>query len=201
VPLALSLQNSSEVCATLDITNVSQTIATLSSTDGQASKVLMDGGQLTVGDATTTTFDGAISGMGGSLINQGSGQLILSGPNTCNGGTTVISGSLVIANAASIQDGTSLSVGSSLSAFSASDAGVPMSAPTGGAGVTAVPEPGTLVLLAAALCGAGLYRCLSSREPVAGTERGSVGKECAFRRSDGKSLAGAPGSPSIAERP
>ena len=50
---------------TFDMTNGTQTIASLSSTDGMGSMVLLGSGVLTVGDATNTTFDGVISGTGG----------------------------------------------------------------------------------------------------------------------------------------
>jgi len=42
----------------------------------------------------TTEFDGVISSTGGSLTKQGSGTLILTGPNSYSGGTSVLGGTL-----------------------------------------------------------------------------------------------------------
>ena len=76
----------------LDLGGVNfQTIASLSSTDGAGSQILLGTAALTVGDATSTTFDGAVSGFG-SLVKQGSGTLTLSGNNTYSGGTAVNDG-------------------------------------------------------------------------------------------------------------
>ena len=80
--------------ATLDMTDGTQTIASLSSTDGQGSKVLLGNGMLTVAGSATTTFDGMISGSGGSLVQQGSGTLVFTGSNTYSGGTTINAGTL-----------------------------------------------------------------------------------------------------------
>ncbi len=87
---ALSIANG----GTFDMTNCLQTVLSLSSTDGNGSQVLVGNGALTVANTagTSTTFDGVISGGGGSgptLIVQG-GQLILTGQNTYTGATTVI---------------------------------------------------------------------------------------------------------------
>jgi autotransporter-associated beta strand protein len=82
--------------STLDLAGVTQTIGSLSSTDAGGSKVLLDGGALTVGDATTTTYDGTISGVGGSVTKQGTGTLVLTGVNTYDAGTTVKQGTLLV---------------------------------------------------------------------------------------------------------
>ena len=56
---------------TFDMTNGTQTIASLSSTDGNGSQVLLgSGGQLTISGPAITTFDGAISGAGGAVTLQ-----------------------------------------------------------------------------------------------------------------------------------
>jgi fibronectin-binding autotransporter adhesin len=80
--------------STLDMTGGMQTIAALSSTDGLGSKVLLGNGLLTVGYSANTTFDGVISGSGGSLVKQGAGSLTFTGSNTYTGLTTVSGGSL-----------------------------------------------------------------------------------------------------------
>ena len=137
--------------ATLDLTDVTQTIASLSSTDGKGSKVLLGDGTLTVGDATNTVFDGAISGQGGSLVKQGAGTLVLSGADTYTGGTTVNAGTLTVTNGTAIADGSSLSVGAGGTfIFDPLAAGAPVAAGSVASGAAAaVPEPGTLALLLA----------------------------------------------------
>jgi autotransporter-associated beta strand protein len=81
---------------TLDLSEVFyQTLTSLSSTDGLGSKVLLGSiATLTVGNATSTTFDGVISGPGGNLIKTGSGMLTLTGTNTYAGVTSVTGGTL-----------------------------------------------------------------------------------------------------------
>ena len=71
-----------------------QTIASLSSTDGLGSKVVLGNGVLTVGNSATTTFDGVISGSGGMVVKQGTGALVFTGSNTYTGLTTVSGGTL-----------------------------------------------------------------------------------------------------------
>jgi autotransporter-associated beta strand protein len=154
--------------ATLDMSSVTQTIGSLSSTDGLGSKVLLGNGTLTVGDSTSTTFDGAISGVGGSLIKQGTGMLVLSGSDTYTGGTTINAGTLVAASASAIPNGTSLTVGAGGTfIFDPSQAGAPVVGSTSSAGVAAVPEPGTLALLAATLLSAAIYRRFRRRSSAA----------------------------------
>jgi len=82
--------------STLDLSEVFyQTLASLSSTDGSGSKVLLGNtATLTVGNATSTSFDGVISGPAGNLIKTGSGVLTLTGTNTYAGVTSVTGGTL-----------------------------------------------------------------------------------------------------------
>ena len=78
----------------LDLAGVNfQTLASLSSTDGQGSRILLGSATLTVGDASDTVFDGVISGSGG-VVKAGSGILTLTGASTHGGGTTVRGGTL-----------------------------------------------------------------------------------------------------------
>jgi autotransporter-associated beta strand protein len=85
---------------TFDMANGTQTIAGLSSTDGSGSKVLLGNGVLTVANTANVTFDGVISGNGGSLFLQGPGKQVFSGANTYNGGTTVSGGTLQLGDGA-----------------------------------------------------------------------------------------------------
>jgi autotransporter-associated beta strand protein len=90
--------------ATLDMTNGFQTIASLSSTDGMGSQVLVGSGVLTIAGPAVTTFDGVISGVNGSLTLQ-SGWLTLTGSNTYSGGTSINGGTLQLGNGAAGYDG------------------------------------------------------------------------------------------------
>ena len=83
------------------------------------------------------------------LVIGGSGTQILCGTNTYTGGTTINGGTLIATSNEAIEDGTNLYVGKDLSAFG----GVVPAQANGAAAAPAVapvPEPGTLVLLAAA---------------------------------------------------
>jgi autotransporter-associated beta strand protein len=143
--------------ASLVMANNFQTIASLASTDGMGSKVILNGGALTITGPAITTFDGAISdgtnaaGGGGSLILQG-GTLTLSGTNTYTGGTTVEGGELIVTNNEALADGSSLTVGT------ASMFAPIVPAPVASPAVAAVPEPGTLALAAV-----GCIVCLQLR--------------------------------------
>jgi autotransporter-associated beta strand protein len=87
--------------AILDV-GASATIGSLSGVAGAS--VTIDSGTLTTGDATTTTFAGAISGPGG-LTKQGSGTFTLTGANTYSGNTNVNAGTLVIDTPGSVTSG------------------------------------------------------------------------------------------------
>jgi autotransporter-associated beta strand protein len=91
--------------ATLDMTNGFQSIASLSSTDGLGSQVLVGSGVLTITGPALTNFDGNISGVNGTLIVKGGG-LTLTGSNTYTGGTSIAGGTLQLGNGIAGQDGT-----------------------------------------------------------------------------------------------
>lgn len=70
------------------------TIPSISATDASSTKLVIVGG-LTVGDATSTTFDGVISSAG-TLTKVGSGKLTLTGASTFTGATIVNGGTLEV---------------------------------------------------------------------------------------------------------
>ena len=126
------------------------------------------------------TVEGAISGAGGALMKVGSGLLVLSGSNSYTGGTIVEGGMLEATAADALPAGTSLIVGAdatsifgiAVSGASSADSAV-LAGPAGaGAPAESVPEPGTLVLFIAAVCGAGT--CRRGRKTAAGARNGEV---------------------------
>jgi autotransporter-associated beta strand protein len=92
----------------------------------------------------TLTLSGALSGVG-ALNEVGTGTLILSGTNTYSGVIDVMHGTLLITTPYALHDGANLTVGNSNLFFS------PVVPSAAAAEVTAVPEPGTYSLLAAAM--------------------------------------------------
>jgi autotransporter-associated beta strand protein len=140
---ALSVAASS----TLDLNGGSQQVASLSG----AGRIINSDGTLSalvVGDTSTTTFSGNITKSASgdiSLTKVGAGTLVLSGSNNFTGGTTVINGKLVVTSPAGLANGSNLLVGNP-ALFPAPVVPSPVSA---SAAATAVPEPGTLGLLAA----------------------------------------------------
>ena len=87
---AMTISNTS----TFDLTNTTQSIASLSSIDGTATQVLLgSSGLLKIAGPGVTTFDGVISGSSGSLTLTGGG-LTLTNQNTFGGPTTVSGGVL-----------------------------------------------------------------------------------------------------------
>ena len=87
-----------------------------------------------------------LSAAAGSLIQEGPTTLVLTGTNTYDGGTVVNGGTLVVTSAAALEGQGSLTIGAGGTFIfdPSSISGSPVA--SGGA---AVPEPGTLALLAA----------------------------------------------------
>ena len=76
LPIATRVVFDSGNLATLDLNGQNQTIASISGSN-VGSTIALGSGTLTVGDGTSTTYAGVISGSG-TLIKQGTGTLILS---------------------------------------------------------------------------------------------------------------------------
>jgi fibronectin-binding autotransporter adhesin len=82
---------SSDANGTLDLNGFDETIGSLNGTGA----LFLGNGKLVVGnDNTSTTYDGLISGVGGSIQKVGNGTLILTADNTYTGATTVTGGLL-----------------------------------------------------------------------------------------------------------
>jgi autotransporter-associated beta strand protein len=99
---------------TLEITgpDAAQAVTIDSLTTSAGQTVILEGtSTLTVGDATSTSIAGVISGTG-NLVKQGSGTLTLSGANTYTGTTTVNAGTLSVTG--STTSGTTVNSGATL---------------------------------------------------------------------------------------
>ena len=151
---------------TLDLTSTAVSSLTLGGLSGPGLTTLLVSSPipLTVGtNNANTTYSGALSSsIFTSLTKVGSGTLILSGSNTYQGGTDVEAGTLAITTASALPDGTSLTVAAG-GTFVFDPSLLTGSPVTGGAvsagAIAAVPEPGTMALLAVGLVvGIGVLR-------------------------------------------
>jgi autotransporter-associated beta strand protein len=154
--------------ATLDLDGGSQQIASLNdAAPGMGGSVINSNTSSAVTLTLSPTggiakFSGSIedSGAPGSitLVLDGPGTQILSGSNTYSGGTVVTEGTLILASPSALADGSSLTVGQGASSLFA-PAFAPSSVSASPAIAATVPEPGTLLLLLAALgCAAACRR-------------------------------------------
>jgi autotransporter-associated beta strand protein len=118
--------------------------------------------------AGSQTVSYAISGSG-SLSMIGTGALVLAGINTYTGGTFVSGTGVVTATSPSaIEDGTNLYIGNSVGLLGFPAAVVPASA-VSAAPASAVPEPGTWVLVAVGIGSAATYRRWRRRHSPCGS--------------------------------
>jgi autotransporter-associated beta strand protein len=148
---------------TLDLGGYNVTVPSFSGAAGVVTTTIPSLGvaaSLTVNQSNTTTFGGTITDGASPLALSltGTGELTLTGMNTYTGGTTVADGELIVKSPTSIDAngvGTNLFVGNDLAAFGAITPAAGSGTPAG-AGVTSVPEPGTLVLMLAAGLGVAL---------------------------------------------
>ena len=83
---------------TLNLNSVNQQIGSLADggVEPQNHRVLLGSATLTVGDSTSTTFTGAITGSTGSVTKVGSGKLTLTGFNVYSGSTSLNAGILAV---------------------------------------------------------------------------------------------------------
>ena len=144
---------------------------TLNSSDGTATVTVGDSTTQLIGSVVTLATSASVRPVAGGALHisgaiggsnplslDDAGVLVLSGNNSFSGGMNVNGGTLAVASNGAIPDGSSLNVaaGGTL-IFDPSLAPAPV-AGGGSAAVHAVPEPGTLVLLAVGAFLLGLYR-------------------------------------------
>ncbi|MEQ1859482.1 MAG: autotransporter-associated beta strand repeat-containing protein [Chthoniobacteraceae bacterium] len=116
LPIAGVITLANVAGAALDLNGNNATIGALSGGGALGGNVTLGSATLTVGDATSTTYGGGISGAGGSIIKQGTGTLTLTNSSTYTGSTTInlgairsgtndalpVTTALTLANAASV---------------------------------------------------------------------------------------------------
>jgi fibronectin-binding autotransporter adhesin len=172
------LSGSSAAGLTFNDSGGTAAVTVLSGTNTITAQVSVAGGNLDIAASNggILTLSSDVSDDGGqrslTLDGDGSGRLILGGSNSYSGGTIVNAGLLVVNNVEALPDGSSLTVGAGAGA--SFDSPVAKKQGAGGAsysllpapcselslpGTVAVPEPGTLVLLAAGCLLAAIIRC------------------------------------------
>ena len=118
----------------------------------------------TTAETSVLAISGDING-DGTLVKTGLGTLILSGTDTYLGGTIVNAGTLIVASNAALPDGTSLTVGAGgTMLFDPSQVATAQLTSSATPEINPVPEPGTLTLLAMAVCGAAVFQRGRSRQ-------------------------------------
>jgi len=115
----------------------------------QAGGAVIDSNGYTIAINLALLHDASGPVLDGGLTKVGSGKLILSGSDSYTGGTTVNAGTLIVVSNTALPGGTSLTVGADGTfVFDPSAAGSPAVGFAAWSRVAAVPEPGTLALLA-----------------------------------------------------
>ena len=159
---------------TLNNSGSAASIAVVSGTHSIATPLEMAGGNLVVSASNggelvlsgSIADDFAVSNVARCLIleGDGTGQLVLSGTGSYSGGTYVDAGTLIVNNSSAIPDGTSLTVGAGgVFVFDPTVTGSSMMESSHVGAVAPVPEPGTIVLLLAALWSAAGHHVLRGR--------------------------------------
>ncbi len=121
--------------------------------DGPAAAITAN---LVYGSPASSTYQGTLAGAGNSLlIDNPAALLVLSGTgNSFTGGAYVEAGMLEVTSAGGLPNGASLMVGAEAATYFAAV----LPATASAADAQAVPEPATLALLTAAVCGAAMFR-------------------------------------------
>jgi autotransporter-associated beta strand protein len=139
----------------LDLAGFSPTVSSLAGAAGAVTNSGSSLATLTVRQTGSSTFAGTIADGANNGTHQvavvlsGSGTLTLSGIDTYTGITEVLSGKLIVTSPAAIKNGNNLYVGSPGSFFGPVVEAAPIPDATDAATET-VPEPETIVLIAAA---------------------------------------------------
>jgi autotransporter-associated beta strand protein len=145
----------------LDLNAHNPTVTGLRGSSGTIANSGGSNSTLIVSQSDSSTFGGTIAdnGMNKVALQLASGgTLTLSGTNTYNGGTTVSNGTLILTNGGALTDGSSLTVGDASRFPPATPSPVVPSSAVPSAAAAAVPEPGTIGLVAAALLSLALLR-------------------------------------------
>jgi autotransporter-associated beta strand protein len=171
---ALVLGNTGGASGSCVLSGAGSNMLTLNNSGGGATIALAGGSHeieapvvladnLTVGGSGTLAFGQSSgitdNGSGYALtLNAPGGTLILSGSDSYGGGTTVTAGTLIATSSASLPAGSALTVGAG--GVFIFDPAQTVAAPVAGAAsasaVAAVPEPGTLALLAVGVAAASV---------------------------------------------
>ena len=112
LPASGSVNAVNNLGVALNLNGFNQTIATLTGGSAVGGGTVLGSAILTVGDTTSFTYGGPISGSGGGLTKQGSGVMTLAGVNTYTGPTSVTGGTLRLATGSSLALGASMTLGS-----------------------------------------------------------------------------------------
>ena len=133
---------------------------------------------LVVSSSGRLTLGGDISdgGLARSLTLNGGGELILAGTGSYTGGTTVDNGTLYLISPTAIAAGTNLTVAAGGTfLYDPSTAAAPLAASPQAVVAAAVPEPGTLALLAAVgMAGAAIWLRRRVTRPITGLPGGQI---------------------------
>lgn len=132
-----SIGNSSAVTlasgSALNFNTSNETVGSIASSGTNGTINLGANTLTTGGDNTSTSYGGAIAGVGGSLTKVGNGIMTLTAAQTYNGTTTVSAGTLLLASGASLASNVQVAAGATLNA-TASGLGIATGQRIGGDG-------------------------------------------------------------------